>query len=408
MLIGKVIKFPLAKAAEEGELAALGAVLVKSWHAQESSEGMWITGKPLGGSEDWAWSELVSIMSRKKMKLHICKYRDGACPLMGEPGLHISKFKLYEVGELPMEYVDSKRRKEWREYLQGLPGEQPDPGRCLYPQAARRRKSGRGECSSSRESAAASRETGGCPEVSSAIFQRELQSEAAGNYPGSSTMGDAASSETGAFRDSASDLRCGQPQAKEGKEDEGRGELPGEGGREGTREGYEVRGQEVKKAEEIEDRRRRSSSSSSTPSDSSSSDKLPPLQRMSVKSPAGSVLRHLYQHVAEAMNQAGIESSEAAPLIQSQQGHLLSSYYQIVLKHDLRGKIRDGRELETLSSCLDLLARGSLPELGDTLAGRFIAVESAALAGSWSEAQYLEVLPSRTPGIAQHSTLLKA
>ena len=54
-----------------------------------------------------------------------------------------------------------------------------------------------------------------------------------------------------------------------------------------------------------------------------------------------------------------------------------------------------------------LLSSGDLAALGDGLAGRFIAVESATLAGSWADAQHLEVIANRTPGVAQYNILLK-
>ena len=58
-------------------------------------------------------------------------------------------------------------------------------------------------------------------------------------------------------------------------------------------------------------------------------------------------------------------------------GNKLSSYFQIAAKPQIPGKVRDARELETLARCVDLLKAGRLPELGDALAGRFLAVESA-------------------------------
>ena len=86
----------------------------------------------------------------------------------------------------------------------------------------------------------------------------------------------------------------------------------------------------------------------------------------------------------------------------------MSSYFQIVARPQLHGKIRDARELETLARCVDLLKAGRLPELGDSLAGRFLAVESAALTNNWQDAQHLEVIPTRHAGLAGPAVLLQA
>ena len=74
----------------------------------------------------------------------------------------------------------------------------------------------------------------------------------------------------------------------------------------------------------------------------------------------------------------------------------------------VQSKVRDQSELETLARALDLLREGKLPELGDLLSGRFVAVENAALTGFWQSGQFLEVAPSRLPGVAQTPLLLAA
>lgn len=78
----------------------------------------------------------------------------------------------------------------------------------------------------------------------------------------------------------------------------------------------------------------------------------------------------------------------------------MSSYYQVIARPQIHYKVRDSRELETLVRCVDLLRMGQLASLGDALAGRFLAVESASLTNSWADAQHLEVLPARHSGVA--------
>lgn len=89
-------------------------------------------------------------------------------------------------------------------------------------------------------------------------------------------------------------------------------------------------------------------------------------------------------------------------------GDRMSAYVQIVARPQLGGKVRDLRELETLGRCLDLLRSGKLPQLGDSLAGRFLAVENAGIHSNWSDAQHLEVIPTRQAGLAQPAVVLKA
>ena len=51
---------------------------------------------------------------------------------------------------------------------------------------------------------------------------------------------------------------------------------------------------------------------------------------------------------------------------------------------------------------------GKLPELGDALAGRFLAVESAGLTNNWADARHLEVIPVRHAGLAPPAVMLQA
>ncbi len=62
---------------------------------------------------------------------------------------------------------------------------------------------------------------------------------------------------------------------------------------------------------------------------------------------------------------------------------------------------RDQRELKTLATCLDCLARGNLAVLGDVLMQRFKAVESAVATKSWEVSQHFEVVD---PGSASAAT----
>ena len=114
----------------------------------------------------------------------------------------------------------------------------------------------------------------------------------------------------------------------------------------------------------------------------------------------------LLTNVSEALAEAAVLDDPNGESLMG--GNKMSSYFQIVARPQLHGKIRDARELETLARCVDLLKAGRLPELGDSLAGRFLAVESAALTNNWQDAQHLEVIPTRHAGLAGPAVLLQA
>ena len=107
----------------------------------------------------------------------------------------------------------------------------------------------------------------------------------------------------------------------------------------------------------------------------------------------------LLTNVSEALAEAAVLDDPNGESLMG--GNKMSSYFQIVARPQLHGKIRDAR-------CVDLLKAGRLPELGDSLAGRFLAVESAALTNIWQDAQHLEVIPTRHAGLAGPAVLLQA
>lgn len=74
------------------------------------------------------------------------------------------------------------------------------------------------------------------------------------------------------------------------------------------------------------------------------------------------------------------------------------SYYQVAVRPLLVSRARDDKELHTLATCLDTLRQGQLDRLGDLLAGRYLAVETAALEGSWDTARHLEVCRQQVQG----------
>ena len=118
-------------------------------------------------------------------------------------------------------------------------------------------------------------------------------------------------------------------------------------------------------------------------------------------------MKLLMDNVSTALAQAAVTDHEQPEALGSS-ANQVGAYFQIVAKPQLGSKVRDCRELETLARCLDLLRLGKLPELGDSLAGRFLAVESAGLPNNWADAQHLEVIPVRHTGLAPPSVMLQA
>jgi hypothetical protein len=114
----------------------------------------------------------------------------------------------------------------------------------------------------------------------------------------------------------------------------------------------------------------------------------------------------LLTNVSDALAEAAIQEDQGVGELTG--GSKLSSYFQIVARPLLQGKVRDAREMETIARCIDLLKAGRLPELEDALAGRFLAVENAAMTNNWQDAQHLEVIPNRQVGLAGPSVLLQA
>ena len=66
------------------------------------------------------------------------------------------------------------------------------------------------------------------------------------------------------------------------------------------------------------------------------------------------------------------------------------------------------RELYSLAQAIDLLRQGRLPEAGDALAARFIAVHTALSDGGWQTASQLELHPLEPVQSTSTATMLLA
>ena len=64
--------------------------------------------------------------------------------------------------------------------------------------------------------------------------------------------------------------------------------------------------------------------------------------------------------------------------------------------------VRNGRELKTLATALDHLARGELDHLADVLMQRYKAVEMSISDGTWTLAQRIELITDQGVGLVSN------
>ena len=164
-----------------------------------------------------------------------------------------------------------------------------------------------------------------------------------------------------------------------------------------------------KKKKEKKKKKKDSSSGSSYSSNGSSSDDLkPPLQKKAERKP-GSVLKMLMDHVRLSLSDLSLGHSEEGGAASSVTSTArVQSYFQILVRPQLTNRQRDEKELFSLALGLDLLRQGQMEKVADLMAGRYIAVETAALEGSWDTAKWLEVSRLEDRGAANAEVLLAA
>ena len=129
-----------------------------------------------------------------------------------------------------------------------------------------------------------------------------------------------------------------------------------------------------------------------------------PLRRRSKAKP-GSVLEMLLQHAQEQLDQSATVALPAGK--HADAGIKLVSYFQILLRPQLGQATSAVREMYHICVVLDLLRRGQLDLLGDSLAARFLALHQSILDGSWTAAKHLEINALEEMSAASTSLLLE-
>lgn len=149
-----------------------------------------------------------------------------------------------------------------------------------------------------------------------------------------------------------------------------------------------------------------SSSKSSDESERMSSDEdlEAPVKKKSRDHP-GSVLALLTSHVREQLEQG------AAVDLPNDDGGVTSgvkvvTYFNLHLKPQYGQFQRELREMFTLASTLDQLRAGDIARVGDSLAGRFIALHQFLQDGHWGTAKHMELHPLEESSAAGPSIVL--
>ena len=412
---GCILEIPAVRRGENGEEKAEMAVFVK--HMEVDVSGVWVQVRFLGASTVWGREGGIKIFSRERKFVHVCRGGAADCASAEDPkAYHVEDLAIFPAGVDPPGYVEKAKKKEWRKLYDEMIAEQAGVAPRGEGAQARPAFPPVPPTPTDRISALRSRLQGRhgtkvrsdyprvepSPGARLALEDRSSPRPRVKKEPG---VEEIISSDSGhrKRKTHSSSIRSALAQAasrrdREVADDKRRG-----------RERRRSRSRSRRRRGRRSSKRRRDSRSRSNSrgsSKSSSSDSLlPPLQKKAAREP-GSVLKMLLTNVQEALAEAAITDDRGADAFGGRSK--LSSYFQIVAKPQLPGKVRDARELETLARCLDLLKAGRLPELGDALAGRFLAVESAALTNNWHDAQHLEVIPTRHSGLAGPSVLLQA
>ena len=431
--VGSVITFDLPSPKPEEKEAAIAVLIL----TVASDEHGWLYGvKFLGASEEWAKPVYGSLLNRQKRKIHICQVPPRECP--AEAAAHLSSFTFWAPGKFSAGYVEKRQMKDMEKFL-AAQQQKKEEQKAAAEQSAREKaappppsgKPDGQETGPEKLAALRSRlvsQRGALPPVPGPSVHFQDQPSYFPARPGILKKSTLAGSALDPFViSSGGESEHEQPVEPEKKkrkvtvgsaltlaaQAKTSGGFPSqpvdvkkEG--EGTRKKPKEK-KSSKKSKKKKKKKEEPSSSSAYESDSTSSEVLPPLQRKAKKKP-GSVLRLLMDHVMKSLSDASVLTSgdprTAASAVNSPAR--VQSYFQILVRGHLGQRQRDEKELHSLAIALDALRDGDLERVADLLAGRYLAVETAALEGTWDTAKWLEVSPLAEKGAAGTGLLLEA
>lgn len=401
----------------------LGSVLTMNWtHETESTpalvavmvtgcdhaeNGIWLEVRLLGADTEWARKQAINLFSRKKLKLHCC-FAPAIHRCGEEEGYHITEFGYWPPGRFKAAYVDRSKMTMMARYLEELKAtgerEADDPTKATPERlAALRQRLLNTQRKGNVGSRTVSFRTGQQPQ---GILKRPREVPPSVK-PERTTLVVSSESEASLLekkKKSRKELGVGQALYAAVEQ---RQLLDRKAGADGRPSSSSKK--KKKKKKEKRKKKKDSSSGSSSTSDGSSSDDLkPPLQRKAERKP-GSVLKMLMDHVRLSLSDLSLgHSGEGGAASSVTSTARVQSYFQILVRPQLHNRPRDEKELFSLALGLDLLRQGKMEQVADLLAGRYIAVETAALEGSWDTAKWLEVSRLEDRGVANPEVLLAA
>ena len=413
--VGSVIEFDPMEW-DGGTPEGRAAFLITGVTSQE--DGIWLQVSVLGAESDETKKRLQKYFKQGRRQIHVCcPGADGTCKQDREEGWHIREFKWFPAGDYRSPFLNSYALKKVRE---GVSREVELPGKPRGERKAAPLADTGLSDTERRLSALRGRE----PRVTFAMAGEEPRSSAPA-APGNTGPRDGA-----LRRPPARFAGQGQPlalpdQVKVETIDltKGRSRSPSEGKKKKKKMGEALalaavsqqkavakreRSRSKKKKKKRRRKKRSPSSeedSSSAGSSSESSSLLPPLKRRSIRQP-GSVLRMLEEQAFEFLTKDGIMEAEDEPMASGQRPKLVT-YYQLAIRPALDPRGRDSKELALLCRALDLLREGRLDGLGDMLAARLMAVETATRQG-WPVARHLEICNTEEEGSTPAHILLAA
>ncbi|CAL1169365.1 unnamed protein product [Cladocopium goreaui] len=146
------------------------------------------------------------------------------------------------------------------------------------------------------------------------------------------------------------------------------------------------------------------SSDSEEKKDESETDLEAPVKKRSRDKP-GSVLAMLVNHVRDQMEQAALtDLPQGHQAVTS--GVKLATYFAQQVRPAHPTFLRELREMHSLAATMDLLRRGDIARVGDSLAARFMALHQSILDNGWTTARFMELHPMEESAAGSASIVL--
>ena len=407
---GSVLTF-VEDSEEEDQEPAIIAVAVTGSDPKDSA-GVFIRVKFLGSDQAWGKTWGVSQFSRKKKGIFI---RRGGEPCPRSDAVPLTEFGFWPPGTFRADYVEKRNMKEYEKFLKSLQEpEAPEQSLIVEDGAEQKLSMLRQRLLQARGKAAPApaRGVSFAPLPPKGILKRPhdtVKREKEETLEVSSESGASMVKRSKTAKGVGSALYAAiEKQAHGGQASLVR--VPPKSAKSET--ALALLKKKKKRKKKVKRKKKKSSSSDGSSSEysqsSSDSSLKPPLQRKAEKRP-GSVFRLLLNHVRLSLSDMSLADPEdqggAAAVNSSAK---VTSYFQIMVRPHLASRPRDEKELYSLAVALDTLRCGNLEKIADLLAGRYMAVETAAFDGNWDTARWLEVAKLEEKGSAPTEILLAA